>query len=143
MTFLVDLLMPKRPPRGEREPGLSTMAIAEVPFKHERNRDAFEPWALRPVIHTLHPVITHVTDEGDPHWEVWFVHNNRPVVLAVPSPGVGELSMDDLTEYLSKSVSHERQGTASADELRAARFARRVREMVCLETWPEPQPPTI
>lgn len=136
-------IISKRPPRGEREPGVATMAIAQVPFEHERERDAFESWSLRPVIHALHPIIHHVTDEGDPHWEVWFVHENRPVILRVPSPGLGDLSLDDLTDYLAASVMHERDNSASPDELLAARFVRRAREMIHGEKWPEPMPPTI
>lgn len=137
-------LIPRRPPRGERPPGVATMEMAVVPFKHEVERDAFEAWSLRPVIHSLYPIIHHVTDEGDPHWEVWFIHENRPVVLRVPSPGLGDLSLDDLTDYLATAVIHEKDGSASAEELLAARFVRRAREMVRGEEWPETQaPPTI
>ncbi len=143
MDSIFQRFLPKRPPRGEREPGVATMAIAQVPFTHERERDAFEAWSLRPVIHSLHPVVHHITDEGDPYWEIWFVHNNRPVILSLPSPGVGELTMDDLAEYLAAAIVHEREGSASADELHAARFVRRAREMITGETWSEPEaPPT-
>lgn len=136
----LDKLVKKHPPRGEREPGLSTMAIMEVPHAHERERDAFEPWAIRPVLHSVQPVISHVLDEGPPFWEVWFLHLNRPVVLRIDSPGTGDLPMDELSDYLSLSVRAERHGTATAAERDAARFARRIREFACGEHWPEPPP---
>lgn len=138
----LDRIIKPRPSRGERAPSLTTMSIMEVPHAHERSRDAFEPWALRPVLHSVVPAIGHITDEGPPFWEVWFLHNHRPVVLRVPSPGTGDLQIDELSDYLALSVRAEKDGTATADEKNAARFARRIREYACDEHWPEP-PPTV
>lgn len=135
-------LFAKRLPRGERDPGVATMMMAQVPFDHERERDAFEEWALRPIINSLQPVIHHIVDEGDPHWEVWFIHENRPVILRVSSPGLGDFSFEDLAAYLAAAVRREKEGSASFADKEAARFSRRVREMMRGERWPEPIPPT-
>lgn len=139
---IIRRLIVKRPPRGERDPGPSTLAIMEVPHPHERERDAFEPWAIRPALHSIQPLIAHILDEGPPFWEIWFIHEQRPIVLRISSPGVGELTMDELSDYLSLSVRSEKHGTATPAEKEAAWFARRVREFACGERWPEPAPPT-
>lgn len=106
--------------------------VASTPFPHERRASAFEVYQIRLDLEHLLPIVNHVTDEGPPFWEVWFIHNNRPVSLRLT---VEKFDLQEFAEMLHRAVVAYREGHREPGIVASDLFAKRVREMLHGETW--------
>lgn len=110
----------------------SEYLAGSAPFPHERRASAFEVYQIRLDLEHLRPVVNHVTDEGDPFWEVWFIHDNRPVTLRLATD---TFDLQEFAEMLHRAVVACREGHREPGILAADLFAKRVREMLHGERW--------
>lgn len=110
----------------------SDLIAESAPLPHERRASAFEVYQIRIDLDHLRPMVNHVTDEGEDFWEVWFIHNNRPVVFRY----YGErYDLDTFSEMLHKAVVAYKEGHRGGWVSQADLFAKRVREMLHGERW--------
>lgn len=120
--------------------GLQTdLLAAGAPLPHEWRASAFEVYQIRLDLEHLRPIVSHVTDEGAPFWEVWFIHDNRPVILHLT---MDAFDLQEFAEMLHRAVVAVREGSREPGIMAADLFAKRVREMLHGEKWVTLDPPT-
>lgn len=108
------------------------LLVASTPFPHERRAAAFEVYQIRADYERLAPTVNHVTDEGAPYWEVWFMHAGRPVIFRYSGD---QLNVQEFSELLHRAVVSRNGGDETDWVVEADLFAKRIREMLYGEQW--------